>query len=83
MVRWKCKINKPLGCLSSRHNLGLQYLGAGARTNRRRGAAHILNLHPAGQNPKTLGHLLVADTPGGGGQRGEENTKDKDGSDGH
>lgn len=53
------------GCLSCQHNTEIQYLGAGTGANSRRGTTHILNLHPAGQNPETLGNLLVADPPGG------------------
>ena len=49
----------------------LQYLSARTGANSRCGAAHILNLHPAGQNPKTLGNLLVADPPCGSSTEGE------------
>ncbi len=42
----------------------LQYLSACTWAYSRCGAAHILNLHPAGQNPETLGNLLVTDPPG-------------------
>ncbi len=45
--------------------MALQYLSARAGANGRCGATHILNLHPAGQNPETLGDLLVADPSGG------------------
>lgn len=37
-----------LGCLLAEHNMELGYLGAGAGAHGRCGAAHILNLHPAG-----------------------------------
>lgn len=48
----------------SKHNMELHYLSARAGAYGRCGATHILNLHPAGQNPKTLGNLLVTDPPG-------------------
>lgn len=58
-------------CLLSKRNMMLQYLSARTGANGRCGAAHILNLHPAGQNPETLGNLLVADPPGGSSTEGE------------
>lgn len=60
-----------LRCLLSKHHMMLQYLSARTGANGRCGAAHILNLHPAGQNPETLGNLLVADPPGGSSTEGE------------
>lgn len=55
----------------------LQYLSARTGAHGRCGAAHILNLHPAGQNPKTLGNLLVTDPPGGVLKEGERNKRSK------
>lgn len=67
-----------LGSLLSEHNMALQYLSARTGAYGRCGAAHILNLDPAGQNPETLGNLLVTDPPGGvGGRERQERTEKK------